>query len=49
MADGTWSVEWWNTLTGHCLTTEDATATGGVLRLVSPAFQVDIAARCRRK
>jgi hypothetical protein len=46
--DGTWSIEWWDTLAGKCLTTSEATASGGALRLAPPPFQADIAARLQR-
>ena len=48
VADGAWSVEWWDTLAGKCLATNQATASGGELRLEPPSFQADIAARLRR-
>jgi len=47
--DGAWSIEWWDTLTGKRLATGEATASGGALRLVPPAFQVDIAARLKKR
>jgi hypothetical protein len=49
ISDGTWSVEWWDTRTGKCLAASEATASGGVLQLAPPAFQVDIAARLKRR
>lgn len=47
--DGIWSVEWWDTLAGTRLRTDEATVTGGRLQLVPPAFQVDIAARLKKQ
>ena len=47
--DGAWSIEWWDTLTGKRLATGEATASGGALRLVPPAFRVDIAARLKKR
>ena len=44
ISDGTWSVEWWDTLAGKRLAAGEATASGGALQLAPPAFQVDIAA-----
>jgi hypothetical protein len=46
--DGVWSIEWWDPLAGKRLAASEATASGGVLQLAPPAFQVDIAARLRR-
>jgi hypothetical protein len=48
ISDGTWSVEWWDTITGKRLATGETIASGGVLRLGSPIFKVDIAARLKR-
>lgn len=47
--DGIWSVEWWDTLAGKRVGTDEATVTGGLLQLVPPAFQVDIAARLKKQ
>ncbi len=49
VSDGAWSIEWWDTLAGKRLATSEATASGGVLQLAPPAFQVDIAARLKRR
>ena len=49
LEDGPWSVEWWNTLEGKRVASEDATISGGSLQLAPPAFQADIAARLKRK
>ncbi len=49
VADGTWSVEWWDTLAGVCVARGEATAESGALRLQVPAFQVDIAARIKKR
>jgi hypothetical protein len=48
VADGTWSVEWWDTLAGKRVATGDVTASGGALQLAPPAFQADIAARLKK-
>ncbi len=48
VSDGAWSVEWWDTLAGKRLAAGEATASGGVLQLAPPAFQVDIAARLKK-
>ena len=47
--DGPWTVEWWDTLAGKPVGTREATASGGSLRLEPPPFQVDIAARLKKK
>ncbi len=47
--DGTWSVEWWDTLEGRCVASGEATASGGTLQLEPPPFPVDIAARLKRR
>ena len=47
--DGSWSVEWWDTLAGERLANGVVTAVGGALRLTPPAFQVDIAARLKKR
>jgi len=49
VGDGVWSIEWWDTLAGKRVATADATASGGVLELIPPAFQVDIAARMKKR
>lgn len=49
VADGTWSVEWWNTLTGRATGQTEAMVANGKLRLEPPAFQADIAARLRKR
>lgn len=46
--DGAWAIEWWDTQKGERVATAQATASGGKLKLTSPQFQVDIAARLRR-
>jgi Cellulase (glycosyl hydrolase family 5)/Domain of unknown function (DUF5060) len=47
--DGSWSVEWWDTLAGERLANGDVTAVGGALRLTPPTFQMDIAARLKKR
>jgi hypothetical protein len=49
VSDGVWSVEWWDTLAGKRLSTDEATASGGSLQLTPPAFQVDIAAHIKKQ
>jgi hypothetical protein len=49
IADGVWSIEWWDTLAGKRLATAEAKASDGALQLVPPAFQVDIAARLKKR
>jgi len=49
LTDGSWEIEWWDSLAGKRVVTQEATVTGGSLRLKPPAFQVDIAARAKRK
>ncbi len=49
VADGSWSVEWWDTLTGQPMTKAEITAASGALPLAPPAFQVDVAARLRKR
>jgi hypothetical protein len=49
VADGRWSVEWWDTLEGKPVATSEAVATGGALRLEAPGFRTDIAARVRKR
>jgi hypothetical protein len=49
LADGQWSVEWWDTLSGKCLTNNSATVSHGVAELQPPAFQADIAARLKKR
>lgn len=48
VADGAWSIEWWDTLAGKRLAAQEATASNGALRLAPPAFQVDVAARLKK-
>lgn len=43
------SMTWWDTLAGKQLATGEATASGGVLKLSAPAFQVDIAAHIQKR
>lgn len=47
--NGTWSVEWWDTLEGKCLESVKNVASSGILRLEPPAFKVDIAARLKKQ
>jgi hypothetical protein len=49
VADGTWSVEWWDTLSGERVAQREVTAAGGVLRLEAPTFQADVAGRLKRR
>ena len=42
---GMYSAEWSNTKTGIAMTTESAEHRGGTLRLISPAYEDDIALR----
>lgn len=46
--DGSWRVEWWDTIEGKCVGAVDAVASNGKLRLEPPAFRVDIAGRMKR-
>ncbi len=48
-ADGVWSIEWWNTLSGKPVASGEITASAGRLLLEPPAFQVDIAARLKKR
>ncbi len=48
MANGRWSVEWWDTLEGKRVAVGEAAAANGALRLEPPPFRVDIAARLRK-
>ena len=47
--NGSWTVEWWDTLAGKRLATSELTASDRTLTLETPAFQVDIAARLKRR
>ena len=49
LADGMWSVEWWDTLAGKRVAEGAVTASGGILPLEPPAFQADIAARLKKR
>jgi hypothetical protein len=49
IGDGVWSVEWWDTLAGKRVATGETTASGGTLQLAPPAFQVDVAARLKKR
>lgn len=49
LEDGRWSVEWWDMLEGKAVSSGEATASDGALRLEPPAFRVDLAARLRRR
>ncbi len=46
---GTWDIEWWDTLAGRRVERDQGTALEGALRLEPPSFQVDIAARLKRR
>ena len=46
--EGSWSVEWWDTLAGKRVAIQEEKVSGGILQLRPPAFQVDIAARLRK-
>jgi ribonuclease HI len=48
VADGAWSITWWDTLSGKQMASGQATASGSKLVLEPPAFQADIAARLNR-
>ncbi len=48
VADGAWSVEWWDTLAGKRVKSDEATAMDGALPLAAPDFQADIAARLKK-
>lgn len=48
MANGRWSVEWWDTIEGRQVAAAQATVSNGALRLEPPPFRVDIAARLRK-
>lgn len=47
--DGTWTVVWWNTLSGKAIATNEFKAANGALELAAPAFQADIAARMKKR
>ncbi|MHB8972863.1 MAG: cellulase family glycosylhydrolase [Pirellulaceae bacterium] len=47
--DGSWSVEWWDTLAGTRVASGEVTAAGGTLRLEVPTFQIDVAARLKKR
>ncbi len=47
--DGTWSVNWWDTLAGKSVANEEIRAIDGKVVLVPPAFQADIAAHLRKR
>jgi hypothetical protein len=47
--DGSWSVEWWDTLAGTRVANGEVTAAGGTLRLEVPTFQIDVAARLQKR
>ncbi len=47
--DGNWTVQWWDTLEGKQTGSVDVTAAGGTLRLEVPTFQVDVAARLKKR
>jgi hypothetical protein len=49
LANGTWDIAWWNTLTGQRGSTQQGVASDGALHLAPPSFQVDIAARLRKR
>lgn len=46
--NGTWTVEWWNTLSGKAIATNEIKAVAGTLELTAPDFQADIAARMKK-
>jgi hypothetical protein len=48
VADGAWSITWWDTLSGKQVAAGQATASGSKIVLEPPAFQADIAARLSR-
>ena len=48
VADGRWTIEWWDTLGGKRVGSSEATASGGSLRLEPPPFQADLAARLKK-
>lgn len=47
--DGSWSVEWWDTLAGRAVSQAAVEASGGYLNLELPSFQADIAGRLRKR
>jgi hypothetical protein len=47
--NGTWDVEWWNTLAGERLASNRARVADGALQLEAPSFVVDVAARLRKR
>ncbi len=49
LENGSWSVQWWNTLTGKPVANTEAKVSGSSLLLEPPPFQADIAARLRKK
>lgn len=46
--DGTWSVQWWDTLAGKPVADSEVQVTGGKVVLTPPAFQADIAAHLQK-
>jgi hypothetical protein len=49
VADGAWSVEWWDTLAGRRVRADKVTARADALQLEAPAFQADLAARLKKQ
>lgn len=49
VADGTWSIEWWDPHSGTCVARGEAAARSGALQLLPPAFQMDIAGRLKKQ
>jgi hypothetical protein len=49
IADGSWTVEWWDTLAGKRMAETEATAADSALTLEPPDFEVDVAARLKRR
>lgn len=47
LADGRYEVQWWNTLDGARIKTETLNHSGPLLRLKTPLFAGDIAAKIR--
>jgi hypothetical protein len=49
VADGDWTIEWWDTVAGKVVSTNQATAKGGLLTLAAPAFSYDMAFKAAKK
>jgi len=47
--DGVYDVEWWDTREGRPIAGDEARCEGGRCALAPPEFQVDVAARVRKR